>query len=169
MLEVLNGFLLLYFVILCTLSALVPVLVKPIASCFVRPSNEERSVWTEIVKLKTEQQNLSMKDEFAAYSKIQRKINKLDILLKESAQTRLSKSLAIKGSVNIILQAVIGLLIVVSVIWFRREPIVALEGDLFPLTTILRYPSDTPNAVSTHVWVLISNVSIRSLLKPLIS
>lgn len=135
----------------------------------MRPSNEEHSILTEIMKLKAEQKTISMKDEFAAYSKIQRKINKLDIILKENSQTRLSKSLAIKGSINILMQVVLALVIVVSVIWFRREPIVALEGDLFPLGTILRYPSSTQNAVSTHVWVLISNVSIRSLVKPLIS
>ncbi|XP_039756420.1 guided entry of tail-anchored proteins factor 1-like [Pararge aegeria] len=169
MLEVLNGFLLLYFVILCTLSAFVPILVRPIAACFARPSKDDRSLLAEMVKLKSEQQNISMKDEFAAFSKIQRKINKLDTILKENSQTRLSKSLAIKGSIHVVLQVVIALVIVVSVFWFRREPIVALEGDLFPFSTMLRYPSSTPNAVSTHVWVLISNVSIRTLIKPFAS
>ncbi|XP_026495913.2 guided entry of tail-anchored proteins factor 1-like [Vanessa tameamea] len=169
MLEIVNGFLLIYFVILCTLSAIVPILVKPIAACFSRPSSEERVILNDLKKLKAEQQSLSMKDEFAAYSKLQRKINKLDVELKENSQSRLSKSLAIKGSINIILQVVIALVIIVSVIWFRREPIVTLDGDLFPLTTMLRYPSDIPNAISTHVWVLISNVSIRSLLKPILS
>ncbi|CAH0720419.1 unnamed protein product, partial [Brenthis ino] len=169
MLEIVNGFLLVYFIVLCTLSAIVPVLVKPIAACFARPSNEERAILAELVKLKTEQQKISMKDEFAAFSKLQRRINKLDGELKENSQSRLSKSLAIKGSINVILQVVIALIILVSVFWFRHEPIVTLKGDLFPLTTMLRYPSDMPNAISTHVWVLISNVSIRTLLKPIIS
>lgn len=119
--------------------------------------------------MKAEQQNISIKDEFAVYSKLQRRINKLDSELKESSEARLTNSLNIKSSVNIILQLVIGLLIVSSVIWFRREPIVALRGDLFPLSSILRYPSDVPNAISTHMWVLISNVSIKCLLKPIIS
>ncbi|CAB3246894.1 unnamed protein product [Arctia plantaginis] len=61
MLEVINGFLLIYFVILCSLNDLVPHLVKPIAACFVRPSNEERSVWAEVIKLKAEQKRISMK------------------------------------------------------------------------------------------------------------
>ncbi|XP_041981989.1 guided entry of tail-anchored proteins factor 1-like [Aricia agestis] len=166
MLEVLNGFLLVYFVILCTLSAIVPLLVKPISACFSRPSNEERETLSEIVRLKAEQSNISIKEEFAAYSKLQRKILKLETLLKDNSQSRISKSLAIKGSVHIILQVVIALLIVVSVIWFRREPIVAIKGNLYPMTSILQYPSDTPNAISTHIWVVISNVSIRSLIKP---
>ncbi|XP_045451157.1 guided entry of tail-anchored proteins factor 1-like [Melitaea cinxia] len=169
MLEIINGFLVVYFVILCTLSAIVPILVKPIAACFSRPSSKERSILTELIKLKAEQQKISMKDEFAAYSKLQRKINKLDSELKENSQSRLSKSLAIKGSINIILQVVVALIIIISVIWFRREPIVALNSNLFPFSTMLRYPSDMPNAISTHVWVVISNVSIRSLLKPILS
>lgn len=140
-----------------------------ITACFTRPSKEERSIWAEILKLKAVQKGISMKDEFAAYSKIQRKIYKLETELKESSQNRMSKTLAIKGSVHIVLQAVIALVIIISVIWFRREPIVAFKGDLFPLATILRYPSDMPNAISTHIWVLISNVSIRSLLKPIIA
>ncbi|KAM3965698.1 guided entry of tail-anchored proteins factor 1 [Aphomia sociella] len=169
MLEVINGFLLIYFIILCTLSALVPHLVKPLVICFIRPSNEERTTWAEIQKLKSAQKSISMKDEFAAYSKIQRKINKLETQLKDDSQSRMSKSLAIKSTVQIIFQVVVALLMVISVIWFRREPIVALKGDLFPLTTLLRYPSSMPNAISTHMWVIISNFSIRTLLNPVLS
>lgn len=110
-----------------------------------------------------------MKDEFAAYSKLQRKLNKLEGQLKDNSQTRMSKSIAIKSSVQIVIQVIVGLLMVISVVWFRREPIVTLKGNLFPLTTILRYPSDMPNAISTHVWVLVSNFSIKTLLKPVIS
>ncbi|XP_022127138.2 guided entry of tail-anchored proteins factor 1 [Pieris rapae] len=169
MLEVLNGFLLGYFLVLCTISALVPLLVKPIVACFSRPSQLERKLWDEIVMLKCQQKQISMKDEFAAYSKLQRRIIKLEAELNENSQDRLSKTLAIKGTIHMVLQVVIGLIIIISVIFFRREPIVALKGDLFPLSTLLKYPSDTPNAISTHMWVIISNVSIRALLKPMIS
>ncbi|KAJ0174758.1 hypothetical protein K1T71_009866 [Dendrolimus kikuchii] len=169
MLEVINGFLLIYFLVLCTLSALTPNLVKPIASCFTRPSNEERTIWAKILKLKSTQQTISMKDEFAAYSKVQRKLNKLESQLKDNSQTRMSRSIAIKSSIQIVLQVIIGLIMVVSVIWFRREPIVTLKTNLFPLTTVLRYPSDMSNAISTHVWVLVSNFSIKALLKPVTS
>ncbi|XP_068617704.1 guided entry of tail-anchored proteins factor 1 [Battus philenor] len=169
MLEIVNGFLLVYFVALCTVSALVPTLVKPIVACFSRASNEDRSAWVEVMKLKEAQKGISIKDEFAAYSKLQRKINKLESQLKENRSSRMSKSLAIIGSVHIICQIVVALVIVVSVIWFRREPIVALKGDLSPLSTVLRYPSEMPNAISTHVWVLITNLSVRTLLKPILS
>lgn len=121
------------------------------------------------MKLKAEQKNLSMKENFAAYSKIQRQINKLEASIKDNSQNRMSKILAVKGSIHIGLQAFVTLTILVSVFWFRREPLVVLKGNLFPLTNTLRYPSEVPNAISTHVWVLISNVSIRSLLKPMLS
>ncbi|CAK1555888.1 unnamed protein product [Leptosia nina] len=169
MLEVLNGFLLVYFLILCTLSALVPVLVKPIAACFSRSSYEERKLWDEILTIKAEQRQISMKDEFAAYSKLQRKINKLEVVLKEKTQSRLNKTSAAKGTIHVVFQAVIAITIIVSVIFYRREPIVALKGDLFPFSTFLKYPSDTPNAISTHMWVIMSNVSLRTLLKPIVS
>ncbi|XP_063537316.1 guided entry of tail-anchored proteins factor 1-like [Cydia strobilella] len=168
MLEVINGFLLVYFVVLTTISVLVPYLVKPIAACFSRPSLEERASFAEVKRLKCEQNSISMKEEFAAYHKLQRKINEIENQLKENSQSRMSKSLAVKSTVHVALQAVVALIIVISVIWFRREPIVALEGNLFPLSTMLRYPSETPNAISTHVWVMISNLSIRTLLKPIV-
>ncbi|CAG9788604.1 unnamed protein product [Diatraea saccharalis] len=168
MLQVINGSLLIYFIILCALNVLISHLVKPIAACFNKPSYEERTLWAEILRLKTEQKKMSMKDEFAAYSKLQRKINKLEGQLKDDSQSRMSKSLAVKSSVQIILQVTLALVTVISVIWFRREPIVTLETNLFPLTTFLRYPSDIPNAISTHVWVIITNVSLRSLLKPIL-
>ncbi|KAL0871031.1 hypothetical protein ABMA27_004840 [Loxostege sticticalis] len=169
MLEVINGFLMVYFVVLCAFNILVPYIVKPVAACFSRPSSEERTLWEQILKLKAEQKSISMKDEFAAYSKIQRKINKLEGQLKDGSQSRMSKSIAIKSSVQIILQVVLALLTIVSVIWFRREPIVALKTNLFPFAAMLSYPSGMPNAISTHVWVLVSNVSLRTLLKPIIS
>ncbi|KOB77539.1 Tryptophan-rich protein [Operophtera brumata] len=169
MLEVINGFLLVYFLILCSVSALVPILVKPIIACFARPSNAERTVWTEIMKLKAEQKGISMKEEFAAYSRIQRKISKLEAQFKDNSQARIGKTLAIKSTIQIAFQIVVGLVTIISVIYFRREPIVALEGDMFPFTTMLRYPSEVPNAISTHMWVLISNLSIRILLKPVMS
>lgn len=110
-----------------------------------------------------------MKDEFAAYSKLQRKINRLENELKDGSHSRMSKSIAIKSSVQIILQVVLAVVTIISVIWFRREPIVAFKTNLFPLSTMLSYPSDMPNAISTHMWVLISNVSIRTLLKPVLT
>lgn len=140
-----------------------------IAACFARPSNDERIIWAEIMKLKAEQKTVSMKDEFAAYSKLQRRINKLEVQLKDNSQTRISKKLAVKSSIQLFLQGFVAFVMVISVIWFRREPIVALKGDLFPLSNMLRYPSDVPNAISTHVWVVISNISIRTLLKPITS
>lgn len=139
-----------------------------IATCFAKPSNEERNLLATVLKLKAEQKLISIKDEFAAYSKLQRQIIKLENQLKDGSQSRRTKSLAVKGSVHIILQVTIALMIVISVIWFRREPIVAFKGNLFPLMSILRYPSDMPNAISTHIWVLVSNVSIRSLIKPFV-
>lgn len=139
-----------------------------IATCFSKPSNEERNILATVLKLKAEQKLISMKDEFAAYSKLQRQIIKLENQLKDDLQTRRTKSLAVKGTIHIILQVTIAFIIIVSVIWFRREPIVAFKANLFPITSILRYPSDMPNAISTHIWVLVSNVSIRSLIKPFV-
>lgn len=110
-----------------------------------------------------------MKDEFAAYSRIQRKINKLEGQLKEDSQSRMGKCLAIKSTIQIAFHVVVALVIIISVIYYRREPVVALKGDMFPFTTMLRYPSEMPNAVSTHMWVLISNLSIRTLVKPFIT
>lgn len=140
-----------------------------VISCFARPSNSERSLWTEMLKLKAEQKEFSMKDEFAAYSKIQRKINKLEYQLKDDSQSRMGKTLAVKSTIQIVCQVVVGVVMLLSVIYFRREPIVVLKGNLFPFNTMLRYPSDTPNSISTHMWVLMSNISIRSLVKPLLT
>lgn len=126
-------------------------------------------MWSELKELKEQQSKMSLKDEFSAYSKIQRKINKLELQIKENSQSRASKKLAIKGSIHLAIQVIIGFMVVISVIWFRREPLVVLKGNLFPLSTILRYPSEIPNAISTHVWVLLSNYSIRCLIKPFTS
>ncbi|XP_072944643.1 guided entry of tail-anchored proteins factor 1 [Epargyreus clarus] len=169
MLEVINGFLLVYLTILCAVNVLVPSLVKPIVACFARPSNEERTIWGEILKLKAEQKTISMKDEFAAYSKLQRRINKLETELKDISQSRMRKSIAIKGSVHLGLQVLCIVVMFCSIVWYRREPIVTLKGNLFPLTNVLTYPSNTPNAISTHIWVLITNVSFKCLIKPFMS
>lgn len=110
-----------------------------------------------------------MKDEFAAYSKLQRRINKLETDLKDSSQTRMRKSIAVKGTVHLALQVFCIIVMFCSIVWYRYEPIVTLKGNLFPLSSFLTYPSSTPNAISTHVWVLITNVSFKCLIKPFMS
>lgn len=121
------------------------------------------------MKLKAEQKGIPMKEEFAAYSRLQRKISKLEAQFKDDSQTRMGKTLAIKSTIQIAFQIVVGLVTIMSVIYFRSEPIVTLKGDMFPFTTMLRYPSEMPNAISTHMWVLISNLSIRTMVKPILS
>lgn len=167
MLEVTNGFLFTYFLALCFISALVPNIVKPILSLFSKVTSEEQSLWLQVKKLKEEQSMLSMKDDFAVYSKLQRKINKIEAELKETSQSRAGKKLAVKSSLTLGLQGIIAITLIISIIWYRKEPIVILKGNLFPLSTFLRYPSEVENSVSAHIWVLVSNYSIRTLIKPL--
>lgn len=115
--------------------------------------------------IRSQQQALSIKDDFAAHSKLQRKLNKLEDQLKSLVQVRLERNVKLKYAIQYSVQAALAVLMLVSVIYFRREPLIVLKQNLFPFENLFSYPSGVPHAIAPHAWVLISRLSCNTVVK----
>lgn len=133
--------------------------------CFFRQSSQEKKIYDEILHLKAEQQGISMTDNFAAYSKLQRRIIKLEDLHKENTQARRSANIKIKLFVTYGLQIILGFTMFVTAYWFRHTPLFVLDQSLFPFQRLFSYPNDFANSISPHSWIIISRVSFSSVMQ----
>ncbi|CAH0556632.1 unnamed protein product [Brassicogethes aeneus] len=115
---------------------------------------KERELFSQVFKLKREQNTLNMVDDFAKYSKIQRKINVIELELEElkgNKNTTVPLGLAIKYGLKVI----ISLLLLIMSIYFRNTPVFTIDKslDLAPFNYIISYPNEL-NHVSFHFWVI---------------
>lgn len=103
--------------------------------------------------LTTEQNQISITENFAKHSKLQRKINVLDEKLNEirSERNNMSVQLTVIYGVKIL----IGVLVVIISICFRNYPVIEVDQriNLVPFDHIISYPNKQ-NTVSFHCWFL---------------
>lgn len=101
-----------------------------------------------------------MIDEFAKYSKLQRRINALDEELKSSKKgdNPLWKNLVLSHVPQLVGTIILFLL----VLYYRRTPMFKLPDsvDLVPFNYIISYPNGR-NYVSLHFWIMSCNVVAR--------
>ncbi|KAK9759065.1 CHD5-like protein [Popillia japonica] len=71
-------FLLTVIFVLCVINTKISYFTKPILKWLYQASTQEKELLVEKVKLKNEQAQISMVDNFARHAKIQRKINAID-------------------------------------------------------------------------------------------
>ncbi|KAJ8985811.1 hypothetical protein NQ317_012051 [Molorchus minor] len=136
---------------------------KQVLKWINRPSEKENKLTTEKSKLKLEQDQLNMTDNFAKYSKIQRRINIID---KELLEYRNEKSnITLQLSLTYGLKFVLGICLAALSIYYRYSPVLKVHSsvDLTPFNHLISYPNES-NQVSFHFWVLCCS-SIARLIK----
>lgn len=114
-------------------------------------------------KLASEQSELSMVDQFAKFSKIQRKINVIDQELQELRSQRTSSSFLSGIIVKYGFQIPLGIVLLFLSIYYRNTPLFVLDEryDIFPLSRLISYPNTEINAVSVHFWTISSTVMFK--------
>lgn len=130
-------------------------------------TSRERSLIMQKRELQRDQSSISMADNFASYSKVQRKINALDQELSEIREERRYKNFKYRFFLQYGLRFVFGIVLVVLSIYYKREPVFSLSRkfDLAPFSKIISYPNEENN-VSFHFWVLCSTAVARLLPLP---
>lgn len=109
-----------------------------------------------------EQKGISMMNDFAKYSKIQRKINAID---EELSDTKDSKhGITLELILTHGMRAVLGTALLILSIIYRSTPLFTLPEnlDLSPFNFIISYPNDS-NVVTFHFWVLCCTTTGRLL------
>lgn len=127
-----------------------------------RQTEKERSLLDQKRALQVEQSRLSMVDNFASYSKLQRQINAIDQELTNQRSNRSYTSIKLNLFFTYGLKILLGVIIVVLSMYFRKEPVFVLSKkfDLSPFTKVISYPNED-NAVSFHFWVMCCSAVAR--------
>lgn len=127
-------------------------------------SSEETQLNDEINALKEELESMSMRQEYTAYVKIERKIVTAQAKLNETRQSSQTKKIMFQYGVPYGSQAFLSLVLLVITIAYRYTPIVIFEGsqyDLIPFGAIIRFPTGVDGAVSVPFWIFVNNYVSR--------
>lgn len=116
----------------------------------------ERLLLTQKADLKFEQSKLSMVDQFARFSRIQRKINSIEQELTELQSQRLRNNLIVRMLCTYVVRFIFGMVLTCLGIYYRNTPLLSISSkfDLSPFTYILSYPNAVDNTVSVPVWIM---------------
>lgn len=124
------------------------------------PTVEEKELMEDKRCLKTEQSEISITENFAKYSKLQRKINSIDEKLNELRGNR--NDITLQLLITYGLKILIGTIIFFCSVYFRNSPLFHIDEriSLMPFNKIVSYPNGQ-NTVSFHFWVLCCSAVAR--------
>ncbi|XP_057316889.1 guided entry of tail-anchored proteins factor 1-like [Hydractinia symbiolongicarpus] len=116
--------------------------------------------------LKIKQKVINMQEEFAKYSRIQRKINKLSD--QQSAVKKKRKFLLLRWTwkIRVFLNLVYAIFMMFVFYNYRSEPVIVLPESWFPYVNIvLAFPSNMTGGISLPVWLFICQQVTRVFLQ----
>ncbi|XP_073968846.1 guided entry of tail-anchored proteins factor 1 isoform X2 [Rhodnius prolixus] len=150
-------YLIVFSIILSFLNAFLPFIARSVARA-VRRYKPNSALQNEIEKIKRSMCEISVKDEFAKYTKLQRILNKKREELKAEVLVFKKYQLKIKLGIQYVTQAILTLVCLI-LFWMQRStPVVILnENWLYPFGSILSWPTHIPGALSFPLWFLVSN------------
>ncbi|XP_050307670.1 guided entry of tail-anchored proteins factor 1-like [Anthonomus grandis grandis] len=125
-------------------------------------SAAEKELHKQKRALKQEQQQYSMIDDFAKYSKLQRKINAIDEQLEKCVNTKNPFWTVVLFNYGP--KVVLSMVLLILTVYYRRTPLFKLPDfvDLSPFNNVISYPNER-NFVSFHFWVMSCNVAARTI------
>ncbi|XP_018336551.1 tail-anchored protein insertion receptor WRB-like [Agrilus planipennis] len=157
-------FFFLFISLLSFLSINTSIIGVPLLKWVNRSTSQERKLIEKRSELKQQQSNIPMVDNFAKFSKIQRKINSVDQELEEIQKQKSDKIFLTKILSSYGLKVIIGTALFFFSYYYRFSPILHLNEkyNLFPLSNIIAYPNE-PNTVSVHFWIVCCTTAARAI------
>jgi len=159
--------LMLWGIVLSTINYFISPLTKYLVNLSAQITDAEIEMIKEIRDLKQRLSELSMMDEFVAYTKTERKINKLTEKLDLYKSARKTSSDKASSAIKITLNAFLGLITVMSMWSYWEEPVIVLPSQwVWPLGWLISSPGvKVSGGVSLAVWVMLCRSSLRMLPK----
>ncbi|XP_069134257.1 guided entry of tail-anchored proteins factor 1-like isoform X1 [Argopecten irradians] len=143
---------------------------KRLSKFFLHVSDEELNLRSQVKELKTEQDTISMTDEFAKYAKIQRRIDKLMSQVKESNSTRMQKSSMLSLFVRIGIYVTQAITMLTLVFQYRNEPLLMFPSEWFyPLQKFVALPTGIPGGLGIACWIMICTATVYRIKQFLIT
>lgn len=114
-----------------------------------------------------QQQRISAQDEYAKWTKLNRKLDQLKKDIDETSTQISSQRTKFNGTLNTVFYIILKLPILFISIWYRSTPVYYLPLGILPgwLVWFLRFPSAPPNSIGITVWCFSINTICDTLIK----
>lgn len=160
--------LMIFILILVILFAILPNYSQKISSIIskyvYRVTDSEMNIRAEIKDLKTEQETISITEEFAKYAKLQRKIDKHTAEVKRLAALRNSKSAVVNMGVKAGIYITQAILMLVIVLTNKNEPLLMFpESWFYPLHNIVALPTGVPGGLGVVCWIMACRTAVARI------
>ncbi|XP_043278446.1 protein GET1-like [Venturia canescens] len=150
------GSLLIVSTIVCLSGYLTPILIKHVLQATYSRNKTDQTLRSEMKRLEREMSEVSVVNEFAKFTRIQRRYAKIKDELRENASERLSsrnKAQLYLTYGNKLITAIITLILMYS---YGKEAVVVLPHKLiWPFENILSWPASHRNSISLTVWMIV--------------
>jgi len=166
--------LLLFIFILTLFKEFSPILVKGInwiVSLYLSTSSDLITFKKELNELKNEQRGMLVMDEFSKYSKLQRKINALEIKITNLKKDDEIKEKKMKYGIEMMFDSVLNLILIFIVFYYGSTIVTTIDPTFFCsdyLQKLISFGSDrTPGGVSCLFWVFSCQVAFKTCVSAL--
>ncbi|BFZ09471.1 hypothetical protein BsWGS_12510 [Bradybaena similaris] len=133
-----------------------------IAKLIFTITDDEMNSREEIKRLKEEQSQLSVTDEFVRYAKLQRQVDKLMSQIKEKGNERKQYVYYLRLGVTVGIYVLHAALVLTMMFVYRETPLLSLDPSwVSPLTSVVAFPTGIPGAVGLGCWLFVSNSVIH--------
>ena len=159
-------YLLLWGSLLSASSQLVSPLVTFLLGLTCTITDYELNLRAEIRDMRKELSKISMQDEFAAYAKTERKINKLTEKLTACTSARSVQYSKASWAFTLTLHGLLGLLLLATMWSHSTTPVLSLPPHwTAPFSWFLSLPSGVPGGVGLPLWMGLNSAMWKSLPK----
>ncbi|KZC09473.1 PREDICTED: tail-anchored protein insertion receptor WRB-like [Dufourea novaeangliae] len=150
----------------CFLEYIVPILIKYVTSRLYTVTKYDMELRKDLMNLKQEMVGISIVDEFSRFAKLQRKCNKIEGILKETANKRLTSQMKVQLFVRYGFHLLNGLLLLVLSYIYRSTPVIVFpKGMLWPIHNLLSWPCYQEDSISLIMWIIIARLVVSACKK----
>ncbi|XP_041462021.1 guided entry of tail-anchored proteins factor 1-like [Lytechinus variegatus] len=157
-------FVFIYVSVVHTYRLYIPTLSKIILKKFKLLCAENEDKKRELQDLLDQQSEINMKEEFAKYAKVERKIIKLKEELKSLKNSQVATRFTVSWGLTLALNTVYSIFMI-GLIWtYRYEPVILLEEEwTWPFGRILAFPCGVPGAIGITAWLAVCSAMVARL------
>lgn len=150
----------------CILQYLIPILIKYVTTRLYTINKQDMELRNDLISLRQEMTGISIVDEFSKYAKLQRRYNKLESILKEKVNERLSNKMKIQMCITYGFRILNGLFMIILLYQHRNKPVITLpKGTLWPIQNLLSWPCYHEDSISLFMWLIIAKLVVSTCKK----
>lgn len=128
-------------------------------------SADERRLEKDLIEMKQQQSQLSMRDDYTSFVRLDRKINETQALLMDHRAKKATKNLVLKYGLSYGTNGILTFVLIVISLLYRTTPVIVFDSrfDFTPFAFIMRFPTGITGAVSIPFWIFVNSFVSKNI------